>query len=236
MNIIVIDQDQSTVEKTSDYISRMISQPLLSRFESPVEALDYLFKVKFVDIILCDIEKINKTNFKIYKLLRNYCDYLIVFANSKRLLKEAVNMHAFSYLLKPIAFEDLDNTFIDLLEIRKNCSNRYTKKFFFCKGDRKNSFYKILTNEIINVEALANYVSIVTRNKAYITYISLKQIESLKLDNFLRISRSIIVNVRFIDKIEGNTVTLSNMKQYTIGNKYKSEVFKVLYRFSLNIK
>lgn len=68
---------------------------------------------------------------------------------------------------------------------------------------------KIFYDEILFVEALQNYVSIHTKTKKYITYLTFKSIEEyLPTDRFIKTHKSYIVSASKIDNIDGNDIRI----------------------------
>ena len=79
--------------------------------------------------------------------------------------------------------------------------------FFFVKAD--GGLVKVFFEKILFIEALKEYVKIVTTEKPVITYHTISGLEEkLPSKNFYRIHRSYIVNVKAITGIEGNIVKI----------------------------
>ena len=80
-------------------------------------------------------------------------------------------------------------------------------EFFFIKADNK--LVKIFYDEILFVEALQNYISIHTKTKKYITYLTFKSIEEyLPIDRFIKTHKSYIISASKIDNIDGNDIRI----------------------------
>ena len=92
----------------------------------------------------------------------------------------------------------------------ENDSTSITKEnedFFFVKAD--GGLVKIFFEEILYIEALKEYVKIVTKDKSVITYHTISGLEEkLPAGKFYRIHRSYIVNIKAITSIEGFTVKI----------------------------
>jgi hypothetical protein len=82
----------------------------------------------------------------------------------------------------------------------------------------------IPTPDIQYLESLQNYLKVITARKVYVTRLTLKEAEArLPKRQFLRISRSYIVNVARIDSMEPDAMTV-NGKALRIGKVYKRYV------------
>ena len=80
------------------------------------------------------------------------------------------------------------------------------------------------------MEALQNYVSICTKTKKYITYLTFKSIEEyLPLSEFIRTHKSYIVSASKIDNIEGNEIRIGDY-HIPISRNNKEEVMDRLLR------
>ncbi len=82
----------------------------------------------------------------------------------------------------------------------------------------------IPVGEIIYLESLENYIKVFTEKKVYIARLTLKQAEdTLPRYDFIRISRSQIVNVKHISGTNGDSLII-NRKEMKIGKVYKRYV------------
>jgi len=91
--------------------------------------------------------------------------------------------------------------------------------YFFIKTDGKN--VKINFSEILYVEALKNYVRIVTPQKSWLALVSMKQMETaLPAASFCRIHRSFIVSLDQLYAFNKHTAYLSQHR-LPIGESYR---------------
>lgn len=81
-------------------------------------------------------------------------------------------------------------------------------------------------DDILYVEALANYVIIRTASARHITYSSLKNMEQkLPDDKFLKVQKSFIVALKKIDSIEGRDIHIADVK-IPISRSHKDAIIK----------
>jgi DNA-binding LytR/AlgR family response regulator len=116
-------------------------------------------------------------------------------------------------------------------EVRnKNIEAKESTKedFFFIKADNK--LIKIFFEDILFVEALQNYVSIHTKTKKYITYLTFKSIEEyLPSDRFIKTHKSFIISATKIDNIDGNDIRIGE-HHIPISRSSKDEVMDRLLK------
>ncbi|MBD2701625.1 LytTR family transcriptional regulator [Spirosoma sp. BT702] len=98
--------------------------------------------------------------------------------------------------------------------------------YFFCMVDgvRENIPYEAIQY----IESLENYLKIITKARTYVTRLTMKEAEDrLPKRQFIRISRSYIVNVKWVDKREPDAVWIG-VKELKIGKVYKRYVAEQL--------
>ena len=82
---------------------------------------------------------------------------------------------------------------------------------------------EIPVDKISHVESLENYVKVYTGEKTYLVRMPLKEAEERLPKTFLRISKSHIVNSRFVRQVTGDVVVLDST-QLKVGKVYKRYV------------
>ena len=87
---------------------------------------------------------------------------------------------------------------------------------------------RIAFSDILFVEAMQNYVTIVTKDKKYITYLTFKSVEEyLPADKFIKTHKSYIVSASKIDSIEGNDLRIG-IHHIPISRNEKEDVMEKL--------
>ena len=105
------------------------------------------------------------------------------------------------------------------------------EKFIFSADGQH---YALDITEIIFIESLENYIKVHTKRRSYIVRKSLKQAEDFLPRNiFIRISKSHIVNTRYVTKFDSEEVYLNDMR-IRIGKVYKKYVAEQLSATPLN--
>lgn len=139
---------------------------------------------------------------------------------------EGFELDAVDYLVKPFSVERFlkaVNKALEKLEREPVSSSGFHEPFIFVKADKK--VYKINLSAIDYIEALDDYVKIVTGEGAYLVHDTMKGMqEELPAGEFMRVHKSFIIARSKIVFIEGNYVRISG-KDIPIGASYKEEVF-----------
>lgn len=101
--------------------------------------------------------------------------------------------------------------------------------FIYLKVEK--SLQKVFIKDIIFIESLKNYIKIKTIEREIIAYKSITSIqESLPKAKFLRVHRSYIVGLDFIDSFSPSKLILNGIS-IPIGRKYKDVVKEILGYF-----
>ena len=141
------------------------------------------------------------------------------------------------YLLKPISFERFAKAIAKVYKINRAAFpisqsvnlNDIANDFIYVRADGEQ--VKVKLSEIHFIESLKNHVRICTAIGKVTTLVSISNIfEKLPADQFLRIHKSYIVSMLFIDRYNSTSVTIKD-KTLPIGRYYKKEVLECLRRF-----
>ena len=112
------------------------------------------------------------------------------------------------------------------IRIQLKESNSEKENFIFVRSDRLN--VKVLKVDILFVKAEKDYVKLVTAKKNYLIRKNLKTFnEDILDDSFIRISRSIIINIDQITLVDRNMVYLSDLR-FKIGLNYVESLNKLM--------
>lgn len=98
------------------------------------------------------------------------------------------------------------------------------QKFLFVKVDKK--FVKLNCVDIIYIEAVKNYIRIVTVEKIYLLLLNIHQIEKVLTKNqFCRVHRSYIVSIDRVMSFDADFVYLKD-KKIPISRHYRNALYE----------
>lgn len=209
----VIDDEPIAREILQDFIGHDERLLLHGQYKNAKEALTGI-STHPVELLFLDINMPGLTGFQFLKSMPHPPAVIFTTAYREHAM-EGFDANAIDYLLKPIAIERF------LLAVNKvwkflrpamaehneNIPAKESNDFFFVKAD--GGLVKIFFEEILFIEALKEYVRIVTKDKSVITYHTLTGLEEkLPKGNFYRVHRSYIVNIKAISSIEGFIVKI----------------------------
>jgi two-component system, LytTR family, response regulator len=223
---IIIDDEPNAIKLLETHISKVPTLELKYICYNGVEGLTYI-KNNPVDLIFLDINMPLLNGMELIRILTPKQKIIFTTAYSDY-AADSYEYNALDYILKPISFERFmkavnkaENYFE--LQGSKDESKLTGEVYMFIKTDRQ--LIKINFSEILFFEAQKEYVNIHTLTEKYLFYKRMKELEEQLPVNFMRIHHSYIINLNFITRIEGATVTINN-KEIPIGSSFKEEFQK----------
>jgi len=215
INCAVIDDEPIAREILEDFIGQDERLQLQGNYKNAKDALKGISEQP-VELVFLDINMPGLTGFQFLKSMTNPPAVIFTTAYREHAM-EGFDANAIDYLLKPIAIERFllavnkawkflrpqVQEFSEAVVIEKESDD-----FFFVKAD--GGLVKIFFEEILFIEALKEYVKIVTKDRSVITYHTISGLEEkLPTGKFYRIHRSYIVNIKAITSIEGYLVKVN---------------------------
>jgi DNA-binding LytR/AlgR family response regulator len=223
---IIVDDEPLARELLQGYIEQLPELELLGSYASAVEAFSALHQVQ-VDLMFLDIAMPGINGISFVKSLKSTPSIVFVTAYTEHAV-EAFDLDVADYLVKPVTFERF------LKAVQKTGTRGHDvashslpqeRDHLFLKVDRR--LIRVEFTAIEYIEALGDYLKVHTPRQVFVTYMALGKIERLLPKNFLRIHRSTIINVAYIQFIEGNMVHLTS-KVLSMGQSYREGVLKML--------
>jgi DNA-binding LytR/AlgR family response regulator len=209
---IIIDDEPLARKGLREYIGDVDFLQLEAEFDTPLKATKLLEEGN-VQLIFLDIQMPKITGLEFFRTLQKAPPVIFTTAFPQHAL-DGFELNALDYLVKPISFERFLKAVMrvrEYYEVRSKNDMEVQpsarEDFFFIKADNK--LVRISFDDILFVEALQNYVSVYTRSKKFITYLTFRSIEEyLPAERFVKTHKSFIVSAAKIDNIEGNNIRI----------------------------
>lgn len=237
ISCVIIDDEQHAVTELAELIARTPGIFLVADFKDVTRAVQFFGAGEKVDVIFSDIDMPLVDGISAGKLLKGYCRELVYVTAHRGFALEAFGVDASGYLLKPVGLQALVEIVAKLSERLSYGLASSDDSIAFIKGDRKHSFLKLVFSEVIFIKAMLNYVQIFTLEGTKVTYMGLKAMEELlRYKNyFLRISKSVIVNMEFVKSVEGNGLYLADGTSLVVGETYREHFRDFLRKRTFNL-
>lgn len=231
---LVIDDEPLAREILKQHIAGVEALELTGTCSNAVEAISFL-KEHSVDLMFLDIQMPQLLGTNFVRTLKNAPNIIFTTAFRKYAV-EGFELDAVDYILKPITFErflkavnkvlqtNLNTEYISLTP--KENQTETTNSFLYFRADRK--MVKIFFRDILFVEALKDYIKIVTDGKSIVTKYVLSTLEEmLPAHEFLRVHKSYIVAINKIESYNADCIQVAK-HELPIGRLYKFDVNRIL--------
>ena len=221
MNCLIVDDDKVTREIFSEYIKLTDGIELARACENAIAAANFL-KANSVDLIFLDIEMPKMTGIEFIKALSPMPPVIFISAKDKYAI-EAFEYEVIDYLVKPVSYDRFLKSITKALKtLHPNPIDSVKNETVFLKVDSE--LVGIKLQDILWVEAMGDYLAIITPQKKHVILSTMKDLEA-KLGNkdFFRVHRSFIVRVDKIKKIVDD-ILLIESKPIPISKTQKKEM------------
>lgn len=220
--------DDSTLQRLS--IVRLIehhpSLYLLAEYKNAIEAKMGL-ATNDIDLIFLDIEMPILSGFDLLDDLTEKPQIIFVTGKTKYAFK-AFDYDAVDYLRKPISKERFLNAVHKAITNfkLKNEDGFDDEDFIFVKSNLKKR--KVFLNELRYIEALGDYVKLVTEHDALVVLSTMKAFEALlPKERFLRIHKSYIVNLDKVERYNSKLIELDK-ERLPLSRNRKADLVEAL--------
>ena len=226
LNCAVVDD--STLQRLSivKLIENHQSLNLVAQYNNAIEAKEGI-ATSDIDLIFLDIEMPILSGFDLLDDLTAKPQIIFVTGKTKYAFK-AFDYDAIDYLRKPISKERFLNA------VHKAVTNYKLKNedgfdeedFIFVKSNLKKR--KVFLNELRYIEALGDYVKMVTEHDSLVVLSTMKAFEALlPKDRFLRIHKSYIVNLDKVIRYNSKVIELEK-QELPLSRNRKTDLVQAL--------
>lgn len=222
MNLRCVVVDDSTIQRMSivKLVKNHPSLTLTAEYSSAVDTKKGLNDTE-VDLIFLDIEMPIINGFELLDVLKNKPQIIFVTGKTEYAFK-AFDYDATDYLHKPITQERFNlavNKAIDYHTLKFENST-IESDYIFVKSNLKKR--KVYVNTILWIEALGDYIKLVTTEESYVILSTMKAFEKeVEAYSFMRIHKSYIANLKKITKFNSKFVEINNNNLPLSRNKKK---------------
>jgi len=245
---LIIDDEPLAHDVIITFTQEIPFLEVVGQCYSATQALTYLANHK-VDLIFLDIQMPMMTGIELLKVMHNKPQVIITSAYEKYAL-QGYEFDVADYLLKPFRYDRFIQATSKVFKrlsgqvCRDDMNERNQRNelkgatqevsqtkanpdHIFIKVDRKQ--VQLALVDISCLESYGNYVKVWRGGNSLLTPKTLTSFaETLPMDQFIRIHKSVIVQVAYIDYIEGNRLYLKGGQIFSIGKQNKESLKQVL--------
>ncbi len=218
IKVFIVDDERSARDLLKSLLADLPWILVLGEADNVDQALSEI-KEKKPDVILLDIQMPRKDGFVLVEKLFQYkiqVEIIFITAFEKYAI-QAIRASAFDYLLKPAKKAELLDTLKKLSEkVNTKITEEKFSRLILELSDQKKikfryrtGFIMIDPDEIIYCQADSNYsVLQLESGKSLTVSINLGKVEEiLPYNSFCRISRSALVNLKYINRVDRKSMT-----------------------------
>ncbi|MCK0145369.1 LytTR family DNA-binding domain-containing protein [Arenibacter sp. F26102] len=223
---IIVDDSSMQRIAVAKLVNKHPNLIMVAEYSNAIEAKNGI-KNNEIDLIFLDVEMPIINGFDLLESLENPPQVILITGNPEYALK-AFDYDVTDYLHKPITltrFEASIKRAITKYERMQNVTEE--EEYIFVKSNLKKR--KVVLNDIKWIEALGDYIKLVTNEGNVVILSTMKSFEQkLPKDKFLRIHKSYIVNLEKVVKFNSKNVELEG-RQVPLSRNKKDELAEALY-------
>ena len=224
LTAVIIDDEPGAINLLLALTSEIENLQITGTSSNPDKAQSLCLKTR-PDVLFLDISMPGKDGFAVLEQLHdyNFYPYTIFTTAYDHFSLQAIKAGAFDYLLKPIDKMELfaaiqkaiNNKVSHSIEQRIESLERAVKNHRKLRFNTRSGFIMIHPDEIFYILADANYSDIyLSATKREVVSMNLGVVEALLPEQFIRISRSIIINSTWLTRISGVNKKCQLRKQH----------------------
>lgn len=225
MNCIIVDDDRMSRAVLEKCVNETDFLELVGQYSNAMDARAAI-NTKNVDLIFLDIEMPEMSGLE---FIQNFPDVpqIIFVTSQKQYAVEAFEYDVTDYVTKPVNYARFLKAAEKARRIHDVFENDDSDGMdFFVKCDSK--MVKINLNDLNYVEALGDYVRLITHDKKYTVLSTMKAFDAkLPNDMFMRVHKSYIINLKKIERLEKNVAHIGDLR-IPISRTYKESLKKRL--------
>ncbi len=214
LSCVIIEDDPVALMVLEVLVKKTSVIDLRKSFTSPMEASAYL-REEQVDLAFVDVEMPEMSGLQLIEFMDPKTAVIIV-SNKEQYAVSAFDLNVCDYLLKPLNdYSRFMKAVLKAKDLRDNRKDTPVQK----GGDSPNPLFvkvdsllhNINLDTILWIEAYGDYVKINTEQKMLMVLSTLKSIEGKLPENqFVRVHRSFIVNIKRIDNIDPSNLQMGS--------------------------
>jgi DNA-binding LytR/AlgR family response regulator len=234
----IIDDEEINRLTLEHYISLTDSLQLVVSLDDALQGLNYFRAGNRVDVLFLDVQMPQLSGLDMLRVLPDPPIVILTTAHEDFAV-DAFDLRVTDYLVKPFDYARFSRAVQRALQqhtapvavaaAAPAAPVSPPDNDLFVKVNNK--MVRINFDDVIYIEALSDYVIIVTEKQKYIVYTTMKALDArLPFDHFVRVHRSYILNMRRIEAIEDGSAVVPGGHHVPIGKSYQEAFFRKLNR------
>lgn len=235
---LIIDDEPDARQNVISHLTPFKDQINIVAEASNADEAQALITIHQPDLLFLDIAMPRKSGFDLLESIPNFKGEVIFITSFNQYAEDAFRYLAIGYLIKPLDVNEFNKTVsktLHLIKLKKEASS-YAHLLHLLENKKTNSSkivvpiedgYEVLNpDEVFYFESQRNYTNIICQGRTILVSRNLSKIEQwLSPDTFMRVHRSIIVNLSKITKVDKNGfVVLESNEKVKMSKQNKDEI------------
>lgn len=222
MNCIIIEDEPAAQTLLQSYLAKCPDFRLCGTFYDAISAQVFLDSNP-IDLIFLDINLPEMSGVSFLRSLVR--PPLVIFTTAyPQYAVDGFDLEVVDFLLKPFSFERFCKSVNKAREKIKTKTEAPLPSKIAVKSDKK--IYQLALDDILFVESCGDYVQVYCTQKKLMVHGTLKSWEEKLIGSqFLKIHRTIVVNLQKIEHIDGNIICIEEHK-LPISEQYKDQIIE----------
>ncbi|WP_143960285.1 LytR/AlgR family response regulator transcription factor [Litoribacter populi] len=233
LSCLIIEDEPIAQQVIENHIQKVPFLTLLKKSNNAIEGFKDIQELK-PDLVFLDIQMPEMSGLEMLKILQQFRPQIILTTAFPQFALEGFEMEVSDYLLKPISFDrfykavykvyDHTHTKRELSSLKETYQKPGSpREVFWVKEGGKS--IQLTFKEVHMVTGLKDYVQIHLEGRNIITYLTMKRMEEVLPDqDFMRVSRSCIIQKSSIRAINGNMIETALGDEVLIGPTYREAI------------
>ena len=219
LRCIVIDDDPLICDLIQHFCSKVSFVEYCIACENPLDGLNLLTSQSF-DVLFLDYNMPDIDGKSLLEMKKDNAHVVMITSNEAFAVESYNYPQIVDFIVKPISFDRFYRALerIESLVQPKSVGKEYPKTLFVKDG---NKLVQIHLDQLQYVKSESNYVMLHLESKKIMSLITLRELAEKLPPNFIRIHRSYIVNLKYLDSISPDEISVQGLN-IPIGSKYKS--------------
>jgi two-component system LytT family response regulator len=226
-NCIIVDDDLVARLKVLSIAKNYPILNIVGSYSSATEAFKSVYSEP-IDILFLDIDMPHINGLEFRKKLMEIPVCVFITSHPEHAV-QSFELETFDFIVKPLRPERFEQTMKrieEYLEIKHKAQlfeTSFGNDFIYIKDGYDK--VKIKLHDILYIEALKDYSSLVTNQKRYCVFSGIGNLlKENVFQHFVRIHRSFAVQKHYIQKVGTQKLTLTNSISIPIGNSFKDNL------------
>lgn len=226
MKCLIVDDNTMARTVLRNMVKQIKELEICGEYAVAIDAFNHLQK-ESVDLLLLDVEMPGMSGLELIESLTNPPMIILITAKSDYAV-QGFQLQVVDYLVKPITLPRLLQAIARAEEWQDSEPKQHrspeSKNYFFARVN--NQLTRVDWDDVLYLQAMGDYVVIVTPGKKLPVHSTLKAIEKKIPEHlFTRVHRSYIVQISKIANLEENSLQI-NEHLIPVSERYKADLME----------